>query len=172
MARTVCGSCVQEKSIRRDRLFMSVIVDSLPVAVCVFPSSVLPGLPLALSFPLSTKRPLSGSWLWIWTMRRPRLVESTKYVDVCSASCLQSFFPRHFLSSSSGISCLSVFLSFLPFCSRSQVCVWLTDYSFGLRWSWFRLHRSAGMLSLGDPDEVKYFLGFHCCLYLFSTFAL
>ncbi|KAG2135297.1 hypothetical protein DEU56DRAFT_901836 [Suillus clintonianus] len=28
--------------------------------------------------------------------------------------------------------------------------------SFGLRWCWFRLHRSAGMLSLGDPDEELY----------------
>src|SRR5258708_4385514 len=35
---------------------------------------------------------------------------------------------------------------------------------------WIRLHRSASVLPLGDPDEVKYFLGFHCCLY--STIAL
>ncbi|KAG2053068.1 hypothetical protein BDR06DRAFT_486746 [Suillus hirtellus] len=42
-------------------LLVSAIVHSSPVVVSVFPSSVLPGLPLAPSLPLSTKRPPSGS---------------------------------------------------------------------------------------------------------------
>ncbi|KAG1779500.1 hypothetical protein EV702DRAFT_1267291 [Suillus placidus] len=106
-------------------LLISVIVHSLPVVVSVFLSSVLPGLLLAPSLPLSTKRPPSGSWLWIWMMRRPRLVGSTKNVDVSSWQCVLF---AEFLSPICSFSfpCLSKFLSvvsFLSFCSRSRACV-------------------------------------------------
>ncbi|KAG1790618.1 uncharacterized protein HD556DRAFT_682696 [Suillus plorans] len=109
-------------------LLVSAIVHSSPVVDSVFPSSVLPGLPLAPSLPLSTKRPPSGSWLWIWMMRHPGLVGSTKNVDASSLQCV-SFAKVFFLFPKFSF-LLPIFLvpSFLRFPS---FCIWSQGLCFG-----------------------------------------